>query len=126
MTLIPSKAMVRRLRWHLVLKVATTLVMIISSASSLLESMWKCVWCSKRTTGGFLLTHVSSPRPPSPPSSRTDQETGQAGRGKRGDESYVPSYKTVNVSISSPCVEILFLHMYKKETHRKGRFKLSP
>lgn len=42
MTLVPSKAMVRRLRWHLVLKVATTLVTMMSSASSLLESMRKC------------------------------------------------------------------------------------
>lgn len=59
MTLVPSKAMVRKLRWHLVLKVATTLVTMMSSVSSLLESMGKCTLCSERTTVGFFLTQMS-------------------------------------------------------------------
>lgn len=55
MTLVPSKAMVRRFRWHLVLNVATTFVMMMSSASSPLESM-RCV-AQKEDPRVFLITH---------------------------------------------------------------------
>lgn len=79
-TLVPSKAMVRRLRWHRVLKVATTLVIMISSASSLLESMRKCV-VQQEDHRGFLFTHLSS-TPPSPPFHGQTRRQDELERGK--------------------------------------------
>lgn len=75
MTFIPSRAMVRRLRWHRVLKVLTTLVMMMSRDSSLLESMRAHV-ARREEHWGLLLIHPSIPSssssstslpPPTPP-----------------------------------------------------------